>query len=239
MTKLRCLIADDEPLAIKILENYVAQINFLECVAACRNGVEAFNILQSEKIDLVFLDIQMPQLTGINLLKNLTNPPCVIFTTAHREFAIESYELNALDYLLKPISFERFLKAVQKVEAISQSDSKNQSIATHQPNFDEAFIYLKADKKVFKVMLKQIILIESLKDYIIVHTTDSKIITYINISHIEPQLPPDKFLRIHRSFIIGLDYLRSFSATDIVLSNQQEYPIGRTYKDVVAKVLMR
>ncbi|PVY43108.1 LytR/AlgR family response regulator transcription factor [Pontibacter virosus] len=236
--KLRCLIVDDEPLALDVLETFVERLDNLELVCRCNNAVEAYNCLQNEHIDLMFLDIQMPKLTGIDFLKSIPNPPRVIFTTAYRDYALDSYELNAVDYLLKPISFDRFLKAVAKVTPV-----ENKGIATSaapinhaEPDYKDAFIYLKADKKMVKVMLADILYIESLKDYIRVKTDTKEIISYQKISFLEEKLPTDKFLRIHRSFIISLDKVQAFSATAVDVG-KTEIPIGRLYKNDVLQVL--
>lgn len=236
--KLRCLIVDDEPLALDVLETFVERLDNLELVCRCSNAVEAYNCLQNEHIDLMFLDIQMPKLTGIDFLKSLPNPPKVIFTTAYRDYALDSYELNAVDYLLKPIAFDRFLKAVAKVTPAEPKGiaAPNSGIAHTEPDYKEAFIYLKADKKMVKVMLADILYIESLKDYIRVKTDTKEIISYQKISFLEEKLPTDKFLRIHRSFIISLDKVQAFSATTVEVG-KAEIPIGRLYKNEVLQVL--
>jgi DNA-binding LytR/AlgR family response regulator len=228
--KIRCLIVDDEPLAIKILENYIEKVPQLDWVASCRSALEASEWVSRGQLDLIFLDISMPQLSGLQFAKSLAPHLKIIFTTAYRDFAVESYEVRALDYLVKPFSFERFWQAIHKLQLDKQENNAKNTL-------EEAFIYLKAEKKVFKIMLSDILYIESLKDYIIVHTPTQKILTYQHISHIEAELPTEHFLRIHRSFIIGLKYLRSFSSTSIYLTNNQELSIGRTYKDEVMKVL--
>ena len=232
--KIRCLIVDDEPLALDVLETYIGRVDNLELVCRCNNAVEAYNCLQTEHIDLMFLDIQMPKLTGIDFLKSLTNPPKVIFTTAYRDYAVEGYELNAVDYLLKPISFDRFLKAIAKVTP--QEHKPTATIAASEQDYKDAFIYLKADKKMVKVMLSDILYIESLKDYIRVKTETKEIISYQKISFLEEKLPADKFLRIHRSFIIALDKVQAFSATAVDLG-KNEIPIGRLYKNEVLQIL--
>ena len=174
--KLRCMIVDDEPLALDVLETFIARLDNLELVCRCHNAVEAYNCLQSEQIDLMFLDIQMPKLTGIDFLRSLAHPPKVIFTTAYRDYAVEGFELNVVDYLLKPVAFDRFLKAVSKVTAAEQPAPAAPVAATptaavaSAPDYREAFIYLKADQKMVKVMLADILYIESLKDYIRVKT---------------------------------------------------------------------
>ncbi|HAS39157.1 MAG TPA: DNA-binding response regulator [Microscillaceae bacterium] len=239
MPNLKCLIVDDEPLALDILETYINRIDSLELVARCNNAIEAFNLIQQKDIDLLFLDIQMPKLTGIDFLKNINNPPRVVFTTAYRDYALEGYELDAVDYLLKPISFERFLRAVNKV---SQMNSPAQvtpipiMAESSSSGYDQAFIYLKADKKMIKFLLKDILYIESLKDYVRVKTAHKEVVAYQKISYLEEKLPENKFLRVHRSFIVAIDKVEAFSATLIEI-NGKEIPIGRNYKNVVLKIL--
>ena len=237
MTKIKCIIIDDEPLALDVLENYIQALDYLELQAKCTNAIEAINFLKHNKTDLLFLDIQMPKLTGIDFLKTLQHPPSVIFTTAYSEYALLGYDLNVLDYLLKPISFERFVIAVNKYHANTAYESLPSLITTANTfNQDESFIYLKADKKMIKVFLRDICYIESLKDYVKVKTTDKQIITYQKISYLEEKLPDDKFIRIHRSYIIAIDKIKSFNATTIEIG-QEELPIGRIYKNEVMKLL--
>ncbi len=232
---------DDEPLALDVLETFIERLDSLELVCRCNNAVEAYNCLQTEQIDLIFLDIQMPKLSGLEFLKSIPNPPKVIFTTAYRDYAVEGFELNAVDYLLKPIAFDRFLKAVAKVQ---QPEPKAAPVALAAPlaiepagtSFKDAFIYLKADKKMVKVMLADILYIESLKDYIRVKTETKEIISYQKISFLEEKLPAGKFLRIHRSFIVSLDKIQAFSATAVDIG-KTEIPIGRFYKNDVLQVL--
>lgn len=241
--KLKCMIVDDEPLALDVLETFIGRLDNLELVCRCNNAMEAYNCLQTHEVDLLFLDIQMPKLTGIDFLKTLANPPKVIFTTAYRDYALEGFELNAVDYLLKPIAFERFLKAVSKVTA-SEAQKPASAAApvtvplagTSGPDYKSAFIYLKADKKMVKVMLSDILYIESLKDYIRVKTETKEIISYQKISFLEEKLPTDKFLRIHRSFIVALDKIQAFSATAVDIG-KTEIPIGRFYKNEVLQIL--
>lgn len=241
------MIVDDEPLALDVLETFIGRLDSLELVCRCHNAVEAYDCLQKEQIDLMFLDIQMPKLTGIDFLKSLAHPPKVIFTTAYRDYAVEGFELNVVDYLLKPIAFERFLKAVSKVSAAEQpmpiapvaplvSVPASVTPATAITDYKEAFIYLKADKKMVKVMLSDILFIESLKDYIRVKTEAKEIISYQKISFLEEKLPTDKFLRIHRSFIVALDKIQAFSASAVDIG-KSEIPIGRFYKNEVLQIL--
>ncbi|RMG29326.1 MAG: DNA-binding response regulator [Bacteroidetes bacterium] len=241
--KIQCAIVDDEPLALDVLENYIEKIEQLELVARVDNAVEAFNLLSRQQIDLLFLDIQMPKLTGLELLKNITHPPRVIFTTAYREYALEGYELNVVDYLLKPISFERFLKAVNKVFQLHGLHAPSvpavaQGSSTEQALYTEAFIYLKADKKMVKVLLDDILYIESLKDYIRVKTPHKSVTAYQRISHMEEKLPDDRFMRIHRSYIISKRKVEAYSTSHVEIANV-EIPIGRNYRAAVLKALNR
>lgn len=233
---LKCMIVDDEPLAIEVLESYVERIQGLELVATSDNAVKAFDILKKEPVDLLFLDIQMPKLNGIDFIKVLNPAPQVIFTTAYREYAIESYELNVVDYLLKPIAFNRFLMAVNKV--MNENDSQQQFVGEETTKTKEdQYIFLKADRKMVKVHLKDIIYIESLKDYVRIKTSVGKeVISLQKISYLEQKLPEDCFMRIHRSFIVPIKKIEAFSNHAVEVGGH-ELPIGRNYKEEVLKVL--
>ncbi|MEO1050374.1 MAG: LytTR family DNA-binding domain-containing protein [Bacteroidota bacterium] len=234
--KLKCLIVDDEPLAIEVIESYVERLEGMEIMATCSNALEAFEVLQEKQVDLLFLDIQMPKLTGIDFLKTMKSPPKVIFTTAYRDYALEGYELDIIDYLLKPISFERFLKAINKVYQTQpkQYSAKAQDAQTTDTEGD--YIYLKADKKMVKVPLHDILYIESLKDYVRVKTPVKEVITHQKISYLEQKLPEENFMRIHRSFIVPINKIESYSASAIEVPGK-EIPIGRNYKNQVLSVL--
>lgn len=228
-----CIIVDDEPLAIEIIESYIKRLEGMKLVAKCNNALKAFEILQKQSVDLIFLDIQMPKLTGLDFLRTLNNPPKVIVTTAYRDYALEGYELDVVDYLLKPISFERFLKSIGKVykteqATISSTESKLPS--------EDAYIYLKADKKMVKVLLKDILYIESLKDYVRIKTSSKEVITHQTITYFEQKLPEDCFIRVHRSFIVPLNKIETFTATQIEVPGK-EIPIGRLYKNQVMTFL--
>ncbi|RAW01183.1 LytR/AlgR family response regulator transcription factor [Pseudochryseolinea flava] len=234
---MKCIIVDDEPLAIEILESYVSKIDQLEIAGTFRNAVSAFTFLQTHAVDLIFLDIQMPKLTGIDFLKTLKNPPQVIFTTAYRDYAVDGYELEVVDYLLKPIPFERFLKAVAKAmhkPAATQVQTIIQK--TEQPS--DSFVYFKVDKKMVKTNMSDIVFIESIKDYVKVKTIDKDIITQQKISYLEESLPKEQFLRVHRSFIININKVDAYTATDIEMGKLQ-VPIGRNYKQEVNKALAK
>ncbi|MCZ6900497.1 MAG: LytTR family DNA-binding domain-containing protein [Bacteroidetes bacterium] len=233
--KLKCLAVDDEPYALDVLETYIQKIDDLELVTKCTNAIDAFNLIQKEKIDVLFLDIQMPKLTGIDFLKNITNPPQVIFTTAYRDYALDGYDLNITDYLLKPFSFERFLKAINKVYLNSQTQDSNINQIKDEA-IEQNIIYFKADKKMLKVWLDDIFYIESMKDYVFVKTLKREIISYQKISFLDEKLPGHKFLRIHRSFIIAVDKIEAFCATHVDVAGK-EIPIGRNYKNQVLEKL--
>jgi DNA-binding LytR/AlgR family response regulator len=226
---IRCLIIDDEPLAQNVIENYLKNFSFIELVDKCDNAISALDRIKRNAINLIFLDISMPFLSGIDFLKAMKNPPLVIITTAHKEFAIEGYELNVLDYLLKPISFERFLKAIDK---LGNQDSGASNVQ-NKDSESSSFIYVKSDRKNLKILLNEILFVESLKDYIKIHTRIKSIITQISISDIEKRLP-ENFLRVHRSFIVAKDKITAYSQHDLEIGKLQ-IPIGRSYKSIVSK----
>jgi DNA-binding LytR/AlgR family response regulator len=234
---MKCIIVDDEPLAIEILESYVSKIEQLKLEGTFRNAVSAFTFLQQHQVDLIFLDIQMPRLSGIEFLRSLKNPPKVIFTTAFRDYAIEGFELEVADYLLKPIPFERFLKAVAKVLHPVAAPAPTVSVPVKQEP-SEDFVYFKVDKKMVKTRMGEILYIESIKDYVKVRTADKDIITQQKISYLEESLPKENFLRIHRSFIVNRERIDAYSATDVEIGKFQ-IPIGRNYKNDVMKALSR
>lgn len=230
---MRCIIVDDEPLAIEVIESHLSKLDDVEIIATCTNALKAFEILQKESVDLIFLDIQMPKLTGIDFLKTLQHPPKVIFTTAYRDYALESYELDAIDYLLKPISFDRLLKAIGKVYGQITNTTPNVT-STITENGDH--IYVKADKKMVKIKLDEVLHIESLKDYVRIKTINKTIITHQKISHLEEKLAKNDFLRVHRSYIIATSKVDSFSGAIIEIGGT-EIPIGRNYKNQVIAFL--
>jgi len=229
MGEVKCLIIDDEPLAQDVIENYLESFSFMRLIAKCDNALIALKWIKKQKIDLIFLDVSMPFISGIDFMRTLRNPPTIILTTAHKEFAVESYELNVLDYLLKPISFERFLKAINKLN-IDTSEIIKPGIIDIK---NDSFIYVKSEKKNVKILLKDILFIESLKDYIKIHTIDKMIMTQVPISTIEQRLP-DNFLRIHRSFIVAKDKITAYTQHDLEIGKFQ-IPIGRNYKAIVQR----
>ncbi|TPD73346.1 LytR/AlgR family response regulator transcription factor [Flavobacterium microcysteis] len=226
--KIKCLVVDDEPLAIRLIEKHIAKIDNLEVVATCNTALKAFEILNLQRIDLLFIDIKMPNITGIEFLKNLKNPPKTILTTAYREYAIEGYDLGVVDYLLKPITFERFLKAVDKF--LSENAKNEVKIKESVP---DEFILVKSGIKNYKINTNDIVYIESLKDYIKINTVGDKNITSkYKIGDIQEELNGDHFLRIHRSFIINTSKITAFTINEIEVNNI-EIPIGASYKEDV------
>ena len=237
--KINCLVVDDEPPALDVLKKHISTVPTLTLVSCCSNAVEALEVLRGHAVDLIFLDIQMPQILGTDFLRTLLHPPQVIFTTAYRKFAVEGFELDAVDYLLKPISFERFLKAVNKV----LNSSGNYSVSKHEVlgnlvKSAESSLYFRSDRKMVKVEMQNIFYIESIRDYVKVVTTNGTIVTKQSISALEEQLPKDRFIRIHRSFIISINRIESYSH-DLVWIAKQELPISRMYKHEVEKVLVQ
>ncbi|MFN8241759.1 MAG: LytTR family DNA-binding domain-containing protein [Bacteroidales bacterium] len=219
--KYNCIIVDDEPLAIEVIKTHATAIGIFNIMAECSNTIEAFQALKAVKTDLIFLDIQMPGIKGTDFLKSLVNPPKVILTTAYRDYALEGFELNVVDYLLKPVSYERFLKAIDKF-LITQASVPGEKI-------EEKYIYLNINKNVHKIHVNDIIYAESIKDYLTIHTQSGSIVAKHTISSFEALLPKDHFVRIHRSFIVSLSRIKSFNAHSIDIGNK-ELPIGQNYQ---------
>ncbi|MEP7323287.1 MAG: LytTR family DNA-binding domain-containing protein [Saprospiraceae bacterium] len=232
----RCLVIEDEPPARELLCNYIQKLPTLELSGACANAIEAYAWLQHNTVDLAFLDIRMPQLNGNDFLKTLNNPPQVIFTTAYPDYALEGYELNVVDYLLKPIPFHRFLKAVNKAFPPGQSQTDT-APAPEDPK-SEAFVYFRSDRKMVKVLLGDILYIESMKDYIKIITDKETIITRQSISSVEEMLPETAFVRTHRSFMIALNKIKTYTSDTIEIGNK-EIPIGKLYRNGVLKLLQQ
>lgn len=239
--KIRCIIVDDEPLARKVLVKLTEQIDQLEVVAVCANAVDAFCHLQKGNIDLVFLDIKMPKINGLELLESLNPAPLVVFTTAYREFAIKAFELDAIDYLLKPISMGRFMKTVAKANKFlsGQPTSKTEQHPTEPKTVDEPEqLYIKTQRKVIKLDLSHITYLESLNDKVIIHTLDNEITTSQRIGHLSEKLPKNCFIRIHRSFMIAIDKVSAFNSIMVEI-NGKELPIGRNYRSHVLGLLQK
>jgi DNA-binding LytR/AlgR family response regulator len=236
-TKLRCLLVDDEPPALEILRTYIDATPMLEIAGECHHAMAAFDFIQKHNIDLIFLDVNMPRLTGTEFLRALPSPPRVIFTTAHRDFAVEGFELGAVDYLLKPYSLDRFLRAVHRAinpEQKSSSQPAKESIATES----DRFLYVRADRKMVKVMIDDILYVESLKDYIRIILRDKQVITKQTITSLEEMLPENDFMRIHRSFIVSVRKVDSYSQSSVFVG-KAELPVGPLYKHEIGKRLGR
>lgn len=232
---LRCIAVDDEPLALDILESYIKKLPFLQLVKTCSSATEAMQVLHEEQVDLMFLDIEMPELTGIQFLNILKNQPLIIFTTAYPDYALEGFNQDAVDYLLKPIPFDRFLKAVTKAQERLQRNAKLTEAAPAPPAAQEHdFMFVKADYKTIRVDFKDILWIEGLKDYIIIQTKDQKIITLLSMNKMMEKLPDAKFLRVHRSFIVSLQKIDSIEKSRIRIGSK-EIPIGEVYKEQFLK----
>ncbi len=229
--KLRCLLVDDEPPAIEVLRSHISNVNGLDVAATCKNAVEALDILHKTPIDLVFLDIKMPKLLGTDFLKSLSNPPKIIFVTAYRDYALDSYELDAVDYLVKPVTFERFLKAVFKVKRLLGYEVA--SVSTEYKKNPDAFVYVRVNRSMQKVLVNQILYIESWKDYVKIYmTTGENFMAKQSISSMENMLSEHSFLRVHRSYMISLDKMTGYNNYDIIIGGK-EIPIGRLYKQQV------
>lgn len=233
---MRCLIIDDEPLARALLESYVSKIQEIKSIQTCSNALEAFGFLQEKLVDLIFLDIEMPQVSGMELLRSLKNKPAVILTTAYREYAFEAYDLDVIDYMLKPITFDRFLRGIGKIKQLKQYHLPDEVTEPAPSTGDDAYLYMKENREMIKVYLKDILYIESLRDYVRVKMQDKEVITYQKISYLEQKLPQHKFIRVHRSFMIAVDKVKSFSHSSVRV-NTLDIPIGRNYKQATLKIL--
>ena len=227
MSKIKCIIIEDEPLAVKTLADYISQVPFLQLQAKFKDAILASQYLHDNAVDLIFLDIHLPKLKGMAFLKTLNNPPAVIITTAYHQYAVEGFNLNVTDYLLKPYEFERFLVAVNKVKSAQREKIKP---VEHAEVKD--FIFLNVQKKKVKILFSEIVFIESQREYIKIVTTKKEFISKMSTHEIEDILPPHLFKRIHRSFIVSVSKIDSYTA-DMVEVNGFSLPIGRGYRDVI------
>lgn len=250
--KLNCLIVDDEPLAQEVLATHIAKIPSLNLVQQVGNAMEAFEALHKNHIDLIFLDINMPVVSGLNFLRSLKDPPAVILTTAYTEYALEGYELDVVDYLLKPIPFDRFFKAVNKASLHLSNKGRNVPALTEEPTFqptksnvqvtqnvpEKNYFFIKADGKLIKVNYADIKYIEGMKDYLKIHTTTNTIVTHHTMKAMEEQLPSSKFMRVHKSYIIALNAIKSIDGNIIHLDMEKaEVPLGSSFKDALLAVV--
>ena len=231
---IKCIIVEDETLAQQVIESHLKRVERFELVGVCSNALEASTVLNKQEVDLIFLDIQLPGMSGLNFLRSLPNPPLVVLTTAYAEYALESYEFNVIDYLLKPISFERFSKTINKIvdgrlftQAAKEKDS---GFADH--------IFIKSNSKFFKVNFSEIIYVEGMKDYLKVYTAEYKLITHQTMNDMEKILSPKQFIRVHKSYIVAVPYIKSIYGNSIELE-KGTIPIGSSYKDKVINLIGR
>ncbi len=231
MKKIRCLVVDDEELARTLLENYISKLPQLELVGKCKNPLEAMSILQEQNVDLLFLDIQMPELTGVEFLKILHNKPLVVFTTAYPDYALEGYALDVVDYLLKPFSLERFIQAVNKVNQRLNHQGPN---TDHPPEVksEKNYILVKSEHKIHRIPYDEILYIQSMREYVAYYTPQGRILSLNSLKKLEQELPDQQFIRIHKSYIVAIDKIKTLEGNLLHVSDEK-LPIGANYKDVV------
>ena len=222
---LRCLVVDDEPMARKGLKEYIADVSFLELAGECDSALKAVDLLHKEPVDVLFLDIQMPRMTGLELLRSLPQRPLVILTTAYAGYAVESFELEVFDYLLKPISFERFLKAVNRAKSALKKETA-------------AYFFIKCDNRLEKIALADVLYAEALQNYVAIHTPARKYITYLTFKGVEEYLPGDQFVKVHKSFIVAMSKIESIEGNEVIISGHH-IPVSRNLKDEVMEKILR
>jgi two-component system LytT family response regulator len=229
MMKIKCLAIDDEPLALKQISSYIDKTPFLEPIALCQSALEAMEFLSTHEIDLMFVDINMPDINGMDFVKSLDKKPLIIFTTAYSEYAIEGYEVDALDYILKPISYAVFLKSANKAKSWFENNQKQAEVV----QTTQDFLFVKSEYKLIRILLSEIKYIESANEYIQIHLINNEsVTTLIRLKVMEEQLPKDKFMRVHRSFIVNLDRVKVIERNRIIFERNVYIPIGEQYKDV-------
>ncbi|MBA4139025.1 MAG: response regulator transcription factor [Segetibacter sp.] len=229
---IRCMIIDDEPIACKGMEEYITEVEFLSLVNICDNAVKAYAFLHSEKVDLIFLDIEMPKLTGIEFLQSLKNAPAVIFTTAYPDYALQGFELDVIDYLVKPVSFPRFLKAANKAKDFLTGRNTGRENVIEKDHF-----FLKVDSKFEKIFYDDVLYVEALQNYVAIHLPGKKMISYITISYVESQLPEHLFMRVHKSYVVSLPKIQCIEGNTLII-NQKQIPVSRNLKEKLkAKVV--
>jgi len=231
MAKIKCLIVDDEPKAREVLDIYIQDATELQLIAHCKNAIEAINIMANQKIDLIFLDIEMPEISGLALAKSINQETSIVFTTAFRDYAVDAFDLSAVDYLLKPIRPDRFKEAIEKYKTHKLKDAMEVSASSKS-----GYFYVRADRKMVKVLLHEILYIESFSDYLKIHTTKGVIITRETMSKLMEELPTHQFIRIHRSYTINTDHILSFTKESVQIL-EQELPISRPNRNVVHEQL--
>lgn len=229
MMTIKCVITDDEPIARKGIRGYIEQIDFLQLVGECEDALQLNKFLAQESVDLVFLDIEMPRLSGMELLAQLKNPPRVIIISAYERYALKGYELDVVDYLLKPVSFDRFLKAVNKVHDLFENTLK----ATN----DEAYLFVKSNKLLKKVVLTDILFVESMENYVVIHTHVSKEVVYMSLKTLLEHLPTQQFLQVHRSFIVNKPMIQAIGGNQLLIGNHK-IPVARNLREEVFRILL-
>ena len=235
--KINCLVVDDEPLAANLLKRHIGQFPQLRLIATCGNAIEAFDLLRNEAVDLLFLDIQMPGIDGIKFARSLKHPPSIIFTTAYRNYAVESYELDVVDYLLKPITIERFFKSINKYFARVENSGLSQAPVEKAEDNEKRFVYVNTNRKYVKVLFDDVLYVESLKDYVSIHFPGQRILTKDKIGEFEQKLP-GYFLRVHRSYLVNIQKITAYTMHDIEIDGK-EIPIGVSYKKEVIAFLQK
>jgi len=233
MQQYNCLIVEDEPLAAEVLQDYIGQVPFLTLSGVCGDAIYAMDKLKQEKIDVIFLDIHLPKLKGLDFIKTLRNPPHIIIVSAYHEYALQGYEHNVIDYLLKPVEFNRFLMAVNKIK---QTTAPEITASVMSETGERGYIFFNVGKKKVKIFLDEILYIESLKEYVRIFTKTKSILTKFQLGQIESLLAKNNFIRVHRSFIVAKDKIDAFTAADIEINGKQ-IPVGRSYKELVQSVL--
>ena len=234
MNALKCLIVDDEELARMLLENYISRLPNCEVVGKCKNPLDAIQILNNQPVDLIFLDIQMPEMSGTEFLKTLTHQPMVVFTTAYREYAIESYELDVVDYLLKPFSFERFVQAVNKARQLQQLKTVDQPLT--RTTQEEQYLLVKSEHKIYRVLYSDIAYIQSMREYVAYYTPSGRIMSLGSLKGLEEKLPNDQFIRIHKSYIVATRKVTALEG-NMVHVGKERLPIGASYREAVLAAL--
>jgi len=226
--KIKCIITDDEPIARKGIAGYIDKVDFLILVGECEDAIQLNTMLKTEQPDLIFLDIEMPHISGLDLLSSIQNPPKVIIVSAYEQYALKSYELDVVDYLLKPVSFDRFLKSVNKVHNLLEK----------KPDFDQnEYVFVKSDKQLKKIFLKNILFLESMENYVIIHTSETKEIVYTTLKNIGESLPNSFFLQTHRSYIVNINHIKSIDGNMLNIGNHK-IPIARNFRDKITSVIL-
>lgn len=238
MQKINCVIIDDEPLAREGIANYVREIDFLNLITICENPVELIKILDEHRVDLIFLDIQMPKMNGIDFLKIVQNPPMVVFTTAFPSYALESFQLNVLDYLLKPITFDRFFKAAKKAKDYHQLISKSSSLSLKKQEQEADYFFIKCGNKFEKIHLNEIFYIQGMQNYVNIFTNKGKFITLLYLKNLEENLDAKSFIRVHKSYIVSIDKIEGIDGNEIIIQNFR-IPISRNYREQVIQQVVK